>query len=61
MKKLIKTAMITGLIIGVINIPWMTNKGLPFHFSIVNALNMDYQEKQFLTPYFIKDNISRIF
>lgn len=61
MKKLIKVGIIVGLIIGITNIPWMTNKGLPFHFSIVNALNMDYHEEQFLTPYFIKDNISRIF
>ena len=61
MKKLIKIGIIVGLIIGLINIPWMTNKGLPFHFSIINALHMDYSEGQFLTPYFIKDNISRIF
>ena len=49
MKKLIKISIIAGLIIGLINIPWITNKGLPFHFSIVNALNMDYAERQFLT------------
>jgi len=49
MRKLIKIGIIAGLIIGALNIPWMTNKGLPFHFSIVNALNMDYAERQSLT------------
>ncbi|MDV3427883.1 MAG: hypothetical protein LIR50_12800 [Bacillota bacterium] len=61
MKKLIKIGIIAGLIIGALNIPWMTQSKLSHHFSIASSLHMDFCEKQFLTLDSIRYNINKNF
>lgn len=57
-KNLLKAIIILVVLVGGLNIKWMVALEFGTHFSLLESLNMDISEKQFLTPESIKESLN---